>query len=408
MSINFEIWTGLAGVTALVWLARAVAMQLALRDRKVLSSRSYDGPPDQPQRISVIIAAKDEEENIEACVTSLLEQDYPDFELIVIDDRSSDGTPEILRRLLGESGSRLRVVTVRELRDDWFGKNNAMREGVEVSTGEWLCFTDADCRQTSDTTLTMAMREALAHNVDFLTLTPRLEMRSTWEKLLQPVCALALIAWFRPGRVNDPRRKSAYANGAFMLMHRDCYEAIGGHERVRNAANEDIQMARITKQMGLKLRVVENEDLYLTRMYRTAADAWRGWSRIFCCSLGTVPRLATAGLLMAVFTLLPWISLMIVATGWVLSDPQTASEWVPAVLAWAVVILLQETVVWRFYGVLKVNRLWSLTYFIGGVVTLGVLINALLKAAGLGATQWRGTVYRGDDLVGRSSSHPTR
>lgn len=410
MSNWLVIWLLLGGVIGSVWIVRLFGITGALRRRQVLSSHSHDGPPGDPQRVSVIVAAKDEEDNIESCLTTLLDQDYPDFEVIAVDDRSQDRTAVILKRLESTCGvteppsDRLRVITVRSLRDGWFGKNNAMHEGVAVSSGEWLCFTDADCRQISRKTLSMAMREAVEHNSDFLSVTPVLETRTVWERIIQPVCALVLIIWFLPERVNNPKTRTAYANGAFMLMRRSCYDAIGGHERVRTEINEDIHMARIAKQLGLKLRVVENDDLYRTRMYRTPAEAWRGWSRIFYGSLGSLGRLLTAAMLLIVFSLFPWISLAIALIGCGWARAGDAAWWEAAAIAWAGVILVKQAVAWRLYGVLRMGRVWSLTYVLGGAITLSMLVNAVFKTVGATSTTWRGTTYRGHHLADAEAS----
>jgi hypothetical protein len=282
-----------------------------------------------------------------------------------------------------------------------------MREGIAKSTGDWLCFTDADCRQISRRTLSMAMQESLAHEGDFLSVTPVLETHAPWERIIQPVCALVLITWFLPERVNDPKKKTAYANGAFMLMRRSCYEAIGGHERVRTKVNEDIHMARIAKQMGYKLRVVENDDLYRTRMYRAPGEAWRGWSRIFYGCLGSLPRLGVAAALLTVFTLSPWISLVTALTGYGLSDAQSTAPWGLAALSWAGVILAKQLVMWRFYGVLRAGRVWSLTYVLGGAIVLGMLVNAIFKVIGTSTTTWRGTTYHRERLAGAETAPST-
>ncbi|MHC4235131.1 MAG: glycosyltransferase family 2 protein, partial [Planctomycetota bacterium] len=213
------------GIIALVWLTRHLEISRARRCQRLLSSGSYEGPPGKPPRVSVLVAAKDEEENIEDCMVSLCEQDYPDFEVVVVDDRSTDATPAILRRLESRYNGKLRLVTVQRLRDGWFGKNNAMREGVAVAKGQWLCFADADCRQTSRRTLSMALSEAVTQGTDFLSVLPVLETRTFWERIIQPVCAAVLIFWFRPDRVNDPKSSAAYANGAFMLIKRQVYGA---------------------------------------------------------------------------------------------------------------------------------------------------------------------------------------
>jgi chlorobactene glucosyltransferase len=395
----FGLWLALAGGIGLFWLVRYNATRSVVRKRRVLSARSYPGPPEDPPKVSVIVAARDEQDHIEVCVTGLLEQDYPNYELIAVDDRSRDRTPAILQRLERQADGRLRVVTVESLRDGWGGKNNAMHEGVAVSTGEWLLFTDADCRQTSGKTLSMAMREALAYDADFLSVTPRLEAPTVWERIIQPVCALTLMVWFLPHHVNKPKRRTAYANGAFMLLRRSCYDAIGGHERVRNVVSEDIHLARLTKQAGLRLRVVENDDLYSTRMYDSPGAAWRGWSRIFHGCLATLTRLATAALMLLVLSIAPWASLLVAVAGLATSADESAA-WYWAVYAWSAVVLLEQFVIWRVYAIMRSGRPWSLTYLLGACVTVCILVSAMLKTAGVTRTTWRGDTYRRHRLTG--------
>jgi len=403
MSAWFTLWLALAGMAGIVWLIRYANIGRITRQRQILSSRSHPGPPPDAPKVSIILAAKDEEDNIETCVTGLLDQDYPGYELIVVDDRSHDRTPVILRRLERQADGRLRVITVKALREGWFGKSNAMREGVAVANGEWLLFTDADCRQTSHRTLSMAMREAAAHEIDFLSVTPVLETHTVWERIIQPVCTLALMTWFLPHRVNKPWRKAAYANGAFILMRRSCYEAIGGFERVRNELNEDVQMARLAKQMGLGLRVVENDDLYRTRMYDSLPAAWRGWSRLFYGCLVSLRRLSAAALLLALLCILPWVSLVIALAGLQGSHVDSATEWGLAACLWGAAVALMQLVMWRVYGILRTGRTWSLTYVLGAFVVFGMLINAMFKAVGARPTTWRGTTYRGHRLEGQDA-----
>ncbi len=418
MSGWFQVWLTLAAIVGAGWLVRLIVVGFVLRGRIVLTSDSHAGPLADAPRISVLVAARDEEKNIEACISTLLVQDYPNFEVIAVDDRSDDRTLEILRRFEQQAAGRLRVVSVEGRRAGWFGKNNAMHEGVKVATGDWLCFTDADCRQVSRRTLSVAMGECRACDVEFLSITPVLDTRTVWERITQPVCALVLILWFLPSRVNNPAKRTAYANGAFMLVRRDCYDAIGGHERLRDKMSEDIHMARIAKDMGRRLRVVENDDLYRTRMYRTVAESWRGWSRIFYGCLATAPRVATSASLVILFSVMPWLSLIAALVGWAMAGlddtssatvaptaaasgavtPATASAmpvspWTLAVGLWGLVVGLKQLVMWRLYPVLKVGRCWSFTYVIGAVIVLGMLGSAFLKALGVTHTHWRGRTY---------------
>ncbi len=440
MLIAMNLWLAAAAAIGLVWLMRFVFMGMMLRRREFLGSSSYGpvpGAASQPAgtpvllidgvvgapRISVLVAAKDEEDNIESCVTSLLDQDYPDYEVIVIDDRSQDRTPEILRNLKKqvEQGpdpplrpptsrpstfdlpkGRLRIVTVGRLPEGWSGKNNAMHVGVGVSSGEWLVFTDADCRQTSRRTLSVAMREVLSHEIDFLSIIPVLETKSAWERVIQPACAFLLIMWYLPHRVNDPARKTAYANGAFMMIRRSCYEAIGGHEQVRSQVNEDVHMARQAKRMGFKLWVAENDDLYRTRMYSTPSQAWRGWSRIFYGCLGSLRRLWISVLMILAYTIMPWASLAVALVGLALSGADSELPWSAAVGGWLGVLLLQHLALCRYYGMIRIGRIWSLAHLPGAVVTLGMLLNAMLKVIGATGTTWRGTFYHASQTAGGS------
>ncbi len=159
--VGMVIWSVLLAAIALGWVLRHRSISRGIRSAMALSEGTFVGPVPEAPRVSVLIAAKDEETNIETAVRTMLDQDYPNFELIVIDDRSTDRTGQILESLRAErNDDRLKVVHVRELREGWFGKNNAMREGVAIADGEWLCFGDADCRQTSRRTLSTAVRFA--------------------------------------------------------------------------------------------------------------------------------------------------------------------------------------------------------------------------------------------------------
>ena len=406
MGIGWIIWlVGLGGV-ALIWVGRHRAIARARREQSPLHSGSFDGPPPRAPKLSVLVAAKDEEENIETCVRTLMDQDYPDFELIVINDRSSDRTGQILDRLAAEytarGDERLRPVHVTELRQGWFGKNNAMREGVARASGEWLCFSDADCRQTSRRTLSMAMRQALENDIDFLSVLPVLETHGFWERVIQPVCGAIMVLWFNPGRVNDPRSRAAYANGAFMLLSRKAYESIGGHEPVRNQVNEDMHLARLAKAAGLRLFVMQNRDLYQTRMYTGFGQMWRGWSRIFYGCFGSYARLlASLGVLLTV-SVMPYVSLVlaliaVAVMGWAEASPW---RWVLAFAAAAVI--LNQILIVRFYRLSQADARYAPTYILGSVIGVGMLINALFKIGGTSPTVWRGTTYRGNVLEGES------
>ncbi len=405
MSTPLIAWTIYCLAIGLLWLSRHRQLSRAEHESCRLTPANHPAPAKTP-RLSVLVAAKDEEANIGMCVASLLDQDYPDFEVVAIDDRSTDRTGAILDRLASENGDRLRVIHVENVRDGWFGKNNAMREGVDLASGEWFCFVDADCRQTSRRTLSVAMAEVQERGVDFLSLLPVLETKSFWERLLQPVCAAILMIWFRPERVNHPKSSAAYANGAFMLMSRETYEAIGGHEAVKSQLNEDIHMARLCKHVGRRLFVVENDGLYVTRMYASFAETFRGWSRIFFGCFGKLRRLTLTAFMMLLASILPFLGLVVSAAGLLLSGGEAAHQWKAALVLSVVVVIALESVIYRFNRLSRgVSWAW-ITYPLGISVALAMLLNAMGKRLGA-PTTWRGTTYRGEAQVGNATPPDT-
>ncbi|MFQ5423195.1 MAG: glycosyltransferase [Phycisphaerae bacterium] len=398
MTVLHGSWVAVLAIVCVVWLVRHKHIWAARHLRPPLNSRMYADASRELPAIGMLVAAKDEAANIESCLRSLIDQDYPELKLIAIDDRSTDGTGDIIDRLAGESPG-LSAVHVQVLQSGWFGKNNAMREGVAQTREPWLCFTDADCVQTSPRSLTVAMRYALEQGADLLSILPTIEAHSFWERVIQPACGAIMMIWFNPTRVNDPRRANAYANGAFMLMRRSCYDAIGGHAAVRTEVNEDMHMARRTKEAGLRLIVVSNDDLYHVRMYDTLGKMWSGWSRIFYGCFETYRRLIISSLAVVVFSLLSWLSLAAGVAGW--ESDSGFGRWAPWIAgASLAACLAQVSVMARFYRLSRIHPAYALLYPVGVTIALGALFNAMRRLHGRAATVWRGTTYRGDQVEG--------
>lgn len=388
-----QIWIGLLLVITLIWLTRHI--ELARAKGRLITLRPTDGhiPPIEPPKVSVLVAAKDEEANIGTCATTLLAQNYPNYELIIIDDRSTDRTDAILRDIQKNdpNGAKLNVLNVQELPVGWAGKNNAMRMGIEAAQGEWYLLSDADCRQTCQATISAVMNYVLRERVDMLSVLPVLDTQTVWEKIIQPVAGAVMIFWFNPVRVNNPASKAAYANGAFILIHKDVYEKLGGHAAVRSQLNEDLHMAKLAKQNGFRLRVVQNDGLYLTRMYCNFQQTWRGWSRIFYGCFGTVRQLLISAGFMTVVSLLPWISLLV---GGIAVAAGATGRWEGLWYMASAAVLAQMTVLVRYYQVSKADARYVITWPIGAALCVGMLISAIFKTLGWTGTAWRGRVYK--------------
>jgi len=392
-------WVAILAAVALVWLSRHIQMSRAAQAVPALKSTD-EAPADERPAVSVIVAAKDEEQNIRRCVESWLRQDWPDYEVIIVDDRSSDRTPEILAEVKNNhpAGEKLKVLRVEHLPADWAGKNNAMRVGVDTARGQWLLFSDADCHIKSQRTITVALGYAIRHRVEFLSILPQLETGSLWENIIQPVAGAVMMLWFNPIKVNDPHSDAAYANGAFMLIHRDAYRKIGGHEAVKAELNEDLHMARLAKKAGIRLCVARNEDLYTTRMYRGFKETWRGWSRIFYGCFGTVRQLMISAAFLCVMSLLPWISALVSLP--VVGVKAAASPaWKAVATASLAAVAAQLSLLARFYRASRISLRYLPTWPIGAALCVGMLGSAMAKALGIQGTTWRGRTYRKRNIV---------
>jgi len=377
-----------------IWTSRHVLIAKERRAGFVLTE-DYAAPEAQAgadcPRISVVVAAKDEAENIGPCVRSMLDQDYDDFEMIVVDDRSTDGTERIAREAAAGDG-RVRLLRVEELPEGWCGKNHAMQTGIAQATGQWLCMIDADCRQTSRRSLRVAVDYARHTQADLLSILPNLEMKGFWENAVQPVGGGIMMIWFRPDKVNDPKKPHAYANGAFMLMRRSAYERIGTHAAVKDKFNEDMHLAARTKSAGLRLRVVRNRGLYAVRMYTSLGEIVRGWGRIFLGTFGTARRLWVSLLVLVVMGLSPYV---VAAFG--LAAAAAGAEPGAALLACglmgAAAAAMQISVMYRFYKLVGARSELAWSYPLGCVVSVASLVLALSKLRRGARITWRDTSY---------------
>ncbi|MCE5326116.1 MAG: glycosyltransferase [Planctomycetaceae bacterium] len=389
MALLAATLTILTGLAALIWCSRIMQLRRFKAGAFVIDANA-PGPPPSAPKISVVVAAKDEEIYIESCLRTMLAQDYPDFEVIVCNDRSGDNTAAIIDRV-ARGDSRVKVVTVDQLPEGWCGKNNAMQQAIARSEGEWICMIDADCRQESPRTLSATVQHAIDGKIDLLSVLPTLEMHSFWETVVQPVCSGTMMIWFNPMHVNDPRKPHAYANGAFMLMRRAAYDAIGTHHAVRNRLCEDMHIAALVKRSGLCLRVVPSSGLYRVRMYSSLAQAVQGWTRIFFGTFGTVGRLVVSWLAMFLVGSLPWLTLA--AAGWAILAGSASPWWPAASAASAAAVICQMISLYHFYRQMHMHPALSLLYPVGNLIGLYILLLALSKHLPSNQVVWRNTSY---------------
>ena len=228
--------------------------------------------PVQPE-VSVIIPARNEEASLGSCLESLVTQDGVSFEIIVVNDQSTDRTGEI-----AASFPKVSVIDAAPLADNWTGKNNAVAAGARAARANWLLFTDADTIHLPGS-LARALAEAKANNVDLLSYSPEQIAITFWEMAVLPVVFAELARQYPPSKVSDPNSPDAAANGQYILVKRAAYEAIGGHAAVASSILEDVALARAFKASGRKIRFRYAADAVRTRMYRNFRQLRDGWTK---------------------------------------------------------------------------------------------------------------------------------
>jgi glycosyltransferase involved in cell wall biosynthesis len=331
MEILFWITVGVGGLWVLIFISNVIEFRRTPR----LVPRPVKDLERLPS-VTILVPARNEEANIRKCLRSLMELLLPDLEILVIDDRSTDATANIVLRL-ARLDPRIKLVQqIAEPPPGWMGKCFALHQAVRLANprGEWLLFTDADTVHHPQS-LSVSLREALDHQADLFSLIPQLEARNFWERLLQPTVAAMIAMFNRPTRINDPHRPDAFANGQYILMRRAAYDAVGGHEAVAGRVLEDVELARKVKALGHWTRLAVGLDLFQTRMYPRFGQLIQGWTKNLYLLLHSSLRralLATAAVL--VFSLFPTVvglgALGGLALGWhPLPPPEMA--WMAAV-----------------------------------------------------------------------------
>ena len=239
----------------------------------------------QPE-VSVIVPARNEEACLGACLESLIGQQGVPFEIIVVDDGSSDRTADIARSFAG-----VKLVEAGPLPEGWSGKSNAVYAGAQQARGQWLLFTDADTVHLSES-LSRALAEAKSSGAQMLSYSPAQELHGFVERAVMPVIFAELAATYKPREVSDPNSPAAAANGQYLLIIREAYDAIGGHAAIAASLLEDVELARAVKGSGRRIRFRFGGDAVCTRMYRSFAQLVEGWTKNLALLFKTPARLA--------------------------------------------------------------------------------------------------------------------
>jgi glycosyltransferase involved in cell wall biosynthesis len=288
-------------------------------------------------KLSVIVPARNEQDCVGECLRSLVGQSEEgwwlgrEWEILLVDDHSTDGTRAIAKGIAGVT-----VMDAPKLEKGWTGKANAVWAGAQAARGEWLLFTDADTVHEPGSA-SRAVIEAERHEAALLSYSPRQMVRGFWQRTLMPLVFSELAVTYPPAKVSDPESHVAAANGQFLLMRRDAYFVNGGHEAVKDAVLEDVELARVIKRRKQGLRFRYAPEAVSARMYRGLGAMLEGWTKNLALLFGNPLALAA----WRVLDLLLLFGLPVLAV------------WTYEVSArrilWVLVLLLWVRTLWRFY-----------------------------------------------------------
>jgi glycosyltransferase involved in cell wall biosynthesis len=378
-----------------VWLSRLFAAGLNMHTVAEITAPEYDTAPvgaaGRVPRVSIVVPARNEAEHIEAAMVSLLELDYPDYEVIAVDDRSEDSTGVILDRLQGqwrERGNathhRLKVLHVTELPPGWLGKTHAMWRAGKEAMGDWLLFTDADVvfRQGA---LRRAVVYAERETADHVVLFPTMIMKSAGERMMMAFFQSQFVFAHRPWKVADPKSRDAIGVGAFNLIRREVYEKIGSYDGLRLAVLDDMMLGEVVKQGGYRQRCVFGRDLLTLRWVFGALGMVRNLTKNVFAILRYdtfFAALAVCGILAV--NLGPFIGVWI-AHGW------ARAGFIASLIAIAAIYIGMSM---RS----EISPFYVLLHPIGTLLFTYAIVRSVALTLVRGGVVWRGTLYPLEEL----------
>jgi glycosyltransferase involved in cell wall biosynthesis len=333
-------------------------------------------------QVSVIVPARNEEASLPACLGSLVAQAGIPFEIIVVDDGSTDRTRQIAASIPG-----VRVIEPGPLPAGWTGKNNAVVTGAREAKGKWLLFTDADTVHKPDS-LARAVAEAESNHADLLSYSPEQEVRGFWERAVMPVIFAELARKYPPSQVSDFSKNLAAANGQYLLISRAAYDSVGGHAAVAQSLLEDVALARAVRDASLRIRFRYGGDAVRTRMYRGFREMCEGWTKNLILLFPNAVPLALLRLLEFLFVLVCLvIAIAIIQSG----------DWRHSVIFFIPLVLTLMRIATAHFS-------WSSNVL--GIFGLPVFSYLLLRSKvsyASGSIVWKGRIYGGGDPASRRS-----
>jgi len=391
----------IAGVSlALIWLSRVIDAGLGARTLADISQPEWDRTPDPIiNSVAIIVPARNEEASVEQALQRLVSLDYENYQVITVDDRSTDRTGEIMDTVASTSGGKVDVVHIRQLLPGWLGKTHAMwtaarQAGVRHASPplpdvgrngpDWLLFTDADVMFRKDT-LRRAIAYAEAERADHVVLFPRIIMKRASERMMIAFFQLLFVFGHRPWKVADPKAKDHMGVGAFNLVRRSAYEAVGTYERLRMEVVDDMKLGKVIKNAGFRQRVAFGGNLIEIRWARGAHGVVNNLTKNFFAVMSFQTWRALLSCVgMAFLNLMPFIGVLI-APGW---------SRIPYGIALASMFFLYAGV-WRH---VEIHPWYFLLHPVSTTLFIYTMLRSTFVTLWHGGVEWRGTKYPLDEL----------
>jgi len=394
--LNYVLSAILVGV-ALTWIFLIRSMWITFRDSPFLDQ--FNSKPHVKPKVSVILPARNEERFIERCLKSLAEQDYENYEIIAIDDRSDDRTGEIIKKITQKIPNL--VYALADLKPEkWMGKNWACMEGFKKATGELLLFTDADTFH-SKRTISLAVDHMMSEELDALTVIPKMICLDNWTKITLPVLSTFLHTRFSALRVNDSSKKTGYFFGSFFIIKRKTYELVGTHEGVKGEIVEDGALGKKVKEAGFKMKMVRGEHLVEAVWARDWSTLWNALKRLMIPLYLQARSVAVAIFFAVLFLVFMPFPMLIYSASF--ASLSTSFTTLFAISIITTILVFVASVIDAKKG-LSLTIRYALMAPIGSSIIIAGFASGILHAKRNDAVTWRGRTYSMIDTIQNSIS----
>ncbi|HLV95648.1 MAG TPA: glycosyltransferase family 2 protein [Candidatus Acidoferrales bacterium] len=372
----------LLGLIAFLWALQVIEIARGIPSLPHLKDVAPAEGPILP-KISVLVAARDEEKKLPEALASFLALDYPNYEVVAVNDRSQDGTQNILDAAQ-RANPILKTVRIETLPDGWLGKPHALQQAYRRSSGEWLVFTDADVYFAPDV-LRRAIALNLGKNWDHLTLLGRAEMFRFFEKIAMTFFGFSFVIGTKPWRAHDPKSRGYMGVGAFQMVRRSSYEQMGTHERLRMEVIDDMKLGKLMKEAGFASGAARAGESVSVHWHDGVRNIVRGTTKNFFATSGfSVVRTLSRMFGLLLLCVFPVCALPF-ARGWALAF---------CLIAVALPMITHGEAAKEFGA----SRLWGLSLPIGALIFVWMLGRSMVVTLWQGGIEWRGTFYRLKDL----------